>query len=60
MYAETGAAMRNALAALLRQHRTQQRLGDSRTERAEAGTRSGDTAAASWRGAARLWNRSAP
>jgi hypothetical protein len=37
MYGETGAAMRNALAALLRQHRTQQRLGDSRTERAEVG-----------------------
>jgi hypothetical protein len=37
MYAETGAAMRAALAELLRQHRVQQRLGASPTERAEAG-----------------------
>lgn len=37
MYAETGAAMRAALADLLRQHRVQQRLGDSLLQRAEAG-----------------------
>ena len=37
MYAETGAAMRAALAELLRQHRVQQRLGESSAERAEAG-----------------------
>ncbi len=37
MYAETGAAMRAALAELLRQHRVQQRLGDSPSQRAEAG-----------------------
>lgn len=37
MYAETGAAMRAALAELLRQHRVQHRLGDSPSQRAEAG-----------------------
>ncbi|KQW42611.1 hypothetical protein ASC77_23370 [Nocardioides sp. Root1257] len=37
MYAETGAAMRTALAELLRQHRVQHRLGDSIAERAAAG-----------------------
>ncbi|GAA4700012.1 hypothetical protein GCM10023349_15670 [Nocardioides conyzicola] len=37
MYAETGAAMRAPLAELLRQHRTQHRLGDSPSQRAEAG-----------------------
>lgn len=37
MYAETGAAMRTALAELLRQHRVQHRLGDSPAQRAEAG-----------------------
>lgn len=38
MYAETGAAMRQEFATLLRQHRVQQRLGGTRTERAELGT----------------------
>ncbi|GAA1761251.1 hypothetical protein GCM10009795_004600 [Nocardioides hankookensis] len=37
MYAETGAAMRTALAELLRQHRVQHRLGHSTAERTEAG-----------------------
>jgi hypothetical protein len=37
MYGETGAAMREALAELLRQHRVQQRLGGTPTERAELG-----------------------
>ncbi|GAB6985272.1 hypothetical protein [Nocardioides pyridinolyticus] len=37
MYAETGAAMRAALAELLRQHRVQQGLGGSPAQRAEAG-----------------------
>lgn len=37
MYGETGAAMREAFAELLRQHRVQQRLGGTPTERAELG-----------------------
>ena len=35
MYGETGAAMRQQFAALLRQHRVQQRLGGTLNERAE-------------------------
>ena len=37
MYAENGAAMRQELAALLRQHRVQQRLGGTLNERADLG-----------------------
>jgi hypothetical protein len=37
MYRETGAAMREAFAELLRQHRVQQRLGGTPTERADIG-----------------------
>lgn len=37
MYAENGAAMRQELAALLRQHRVQQRLGGTLSERGELG-----------------------
>lgn len=37
MYAEIGAAMRQEFAALLRQHRVQQRLGGTLSERAELG-----------------------
>lgn len=37
MYGETGAAMRQEFASLLRQHRVQQRLGGTRSERADLG-----------------------
>jgi hypothetical protein len=37
MYGETGAAMREAFADLLRQHRVQQRLGGTPTKRAAIG-----------------------
>ncbi len=38
MYGETGAQMRQELAALLRQHRVQQRLGPTPEDRADTGT----------------------